>query len=70
MVQDDGWQQASIHAAIFGLLLTFALAVTFRQGGASQADDDDSTKIQSTQIVVQRFWQLAQNKELWKTSLI
>lgn len=71
MIKYDGWQKASIHAAIFGLVLTFALIAIFR---IRTKDDDESDTIPkdqpSTRNVIAGFIELAKNKELWKTSVM
>ena len=71
MIRYDGWQQASIHAAIFGLLLTLSLAVTFRFANTKslnrQATDDSEM---TSKQVIKTFFDLTKNLDLWKTSLI
>ena len=71
MIKYDGWQQASIHAAIFGLLLTFALAVSFhfsnKQISVEQGVARDAP---STKDVINSFCELTKNCDLWKTSAI
>ncbi len=71
MIRYDGWQGASVHAAIFGLILTFCLAITFHIGGKQNVDIDEAIDAAPrSKDVIQRFYNLARDKELWKTSLI
>ena len=69
MISYDGWQQASIHAAMFGLLLTFALAVTFRFSNKFVSEEHGiAADAPSTSEVIKSFCELTRNRELWKTS--
>ena len=71
MISYDGWQQASIHAAMFGLLLTFALAVTFRFSNKFVSEEHGiAADAPSTSEVIKSFCELTRNRELWKTSLM
>lgn len=71
MISYDGWQQASIHAAMFGLLLTFALAVTFRFSNKFVNEEHGiAADAPSTGEVIKSFCELTRNRELWKTSLM
>ena len=71
MIKYDGWQKASIHAAIFGLVLTFALIATFRIRTRQNDETDDMPRQQpNSREVIKGFVELAQNKELWKTSIM
>ena len=71
MISYDDWQQASIHAAMFGLLLTFALAVTFRFSNKFVSEEHGiAADAPSTSEVIKSFCELTRNRELWKTSLM
>lgn len=71
MIKYDGWQQASIHAAVFGLLLTFALAATFHFSNKHiTVEEGLASDAPSTKDVICRFYELTRNLDLWKTSAI
>lgn len=69
MINYDGWQMTSIHAAVFGLGLTLALAVAFRfaKQRATEAMQQEPTNMQE---VFSRFRDLSCNLDLWKASAI
>lgn len=67
MIRYDGWQMASIHAAVFGLALTFALLVSFWFVGEQPHSELEQV---DRHAVIKTFFELAKNKDLWKTSII
>ncbi|MEC8882178.1 MAG: MFS transporter [Pseudomonadota bacterium] len=73
MIRQSGWQNASINAAIFGLILTFGLAITFRFA-SKQMLERKCTKEEEEDItgkgVIKTFFELTKNIDLWKTSII
>ena len=71
LIAQTSWQHASICAAIFGLGLTFALAVVFHLAGKKVTQQTEIGEAgPSMYEVLQRFYVLVANKELWKVSAI
>ena len=70
MIRQDGWQNASINAALFGLLLTFGLAVTFRFANKKMLERTCTEEDITSKGVINTFFELTKNIDLWKTSII